>query len=42
MVSSLAKRRSTMLTMKRMNANVADTACIMETRPLSKTKRWRD
>ena len=30
-----------MLMMKRMSARIGDIVKIMETRPLSKTKRWR-
>ena len=41
MVSSLARLRSTMTHDEKMSSNIGDTVLIMETRPLSKTKRWR-
>ena len=39
--SSSTRPRSSLLTMRKMNVTSGDTVRIMETRPLSKTKRWR-
>jgi len=41
MVSLLVRQKKYHAHDEKNECNVGDTVCIMETRPLSKTKRWR-